>query len=299
MLVDLEGRELIDFASGIGVMNVGHCQPAVVEAIRQQATKLLHTCIHVATYEPYVALCEKLAELLPHGDRTKVMLVNSGAEAVENAVKIARQATNRPAIICYTEGFHGRTLMAMSLTSKYGYKIGCGPYAPEVYRLPFPNRYRYGDGLSEAVFVERELCRFRDSLINTVAAEQVAAVLLEPVQGEGGFVPVPPAYLRGLRELCDELGMMLILDEVQSGFCRTGRWAAYEHFGVVPDISTWAKVHGRRLADRRGHRQGGRDGWCATGNDWRHLRRQPGGLCRVVGHDSPDGGIAAWSTCRR
>ncbi len=157
---DLDGRELIDFASGIGVMNVGHCQPAVVEAIQQQAAKLLHTCIHVATYEPYIALCEKLAELLPHGERTKVMLVNSGAEAVENAVKIARQATNRPAIICYTEGFHGRTLMAMSLTSKYGYKIGCGPYAPEVYRLPFPNHYRYGDGLSEAAFVERELCGF-------------------------------------------------------------------------------------------------------------------------------------------
>ncbi len=156
-LVDVDGRELIDFASGIGVMNVGHCQPAVVEAIHQQALKLLHTGIHVATYEPYVALCEKLVELLPHGDRTKVMLVNSGAEAVENAVKIARQATNRPAIICYTEGFHGRTLMAMSLTSKYGYKVGCGPYAPEVYRLPFPNRYHSSDGLSETAFVEREL----------------------------------------------------------------------------------------------------------------------------------------------
>ncbi len=247
LLVDEEGHELIDFASGIGVMNAGHCQSSVVEAIYEQAKKLLHAGIHVATYEPYVALCEKLAELLPHGEHTKVMLVNSGAEAVENAIKIARQATNRPAIICFTEGFHGRTLMAMSLTSKYGYKIGCGPYAPEVYRLPFPNRYRYGDGLSEPVFVERELCRFRDSLVNTVAAEQVAAVLLETVQGEGGFVPVPPAYLRGLRTLCDELGILLILDEVQSGFCRTGRWAAYDHFGVVPDISTWAKAMGGGL----------------------------------------------------
>jgi 4-aminobutyrate aminotransferase/(S)-3-amino-2-methylpropionate transaminase len=246
-LVDLEGREIIDFASGIGVMNVGHCQPAVIEAIQQQAAKLLHTCFHVATYEPYVELCEKLVELLPHGAATKAMLVNSGAEAVENAVKIARQATNRPAIICYTEGFHGRTMMAMSLTSKYGYKIGCGPYAPEVYRLPFPNRFRYGDGLSETAFVARELNRFRDSLVNSVAAEQVAAVLLEPVQGEGGFVAVPPAYLQGLRELCDEHGILLILDEVQSGFCRTGRWAAYEHYGVVPDISTWAKSMGGGL----------------------------------------------------
>lgn len=246
-IADLEGRQFIDFAGGIGVMNVGHCQPSVVEAICQQANRLLHAGIHVATYEPYVALCEKLAALLPHGDRTKVMLVNSGAEAVENAIKIARQATNRPAVICYTEGFHGRTLMAMSLTSKFGYKIGCGPYAPEVYRLPFPNRYRYGDGLSETDFVQRELCRFRDSLTNTVAAEQVAAVILEPVQGEGGFIPVPREYLQGLRALCDEHGMLLILDEVQSGFCRTGRWAAYEHYGVTPDISTWAKSMGGGL----------------------------------------------------
>ncbi len=153
LLIDVEGREFIDFASGIGVMNVGHGQPEVLEAIRQQSNQLVHAGIHVATYEPYVALCEKLAELFPHGERTKVMLVNSGAEAVENAIKIARQATGRPAVICYTEGFHGRTLMAMSLTSKYGYKVGWGPYAPEVYRLPFPNVFRYGDGLSEAAFV--------------------------------------------------------------------------------------------------------------------------------------------------
>ena len=246
-LIGPDGNEVIDFAGGIGVVNAGHCPPAVIEAIQRQASKLMHTCIHVATYEPYVALCEKLVELLPHGDRTKVMLVNSGAEAVENAIKIARQATNRPAVLCYTEGFHGRTLMAMSLTSKFGYKIGCGPYAPEVYRLPFPNHFRYGDGLSEAAFVERELCRFRESLVNTVAAEQLAAVLLEPIQGEGGFIPVPAAYLRGLREICDENGILMILDEVQSGFCRTGSWSAYEHYGVVPDISTWAKSMGGGL----------------------------------------------------
>lgn len=246
-VIDLDGRSLLDFASGIGVMSAGHCQPTVVEAIHQQAGKLLHAGIHVATYEPYVAVCEKLASLLPHGERTKVMLVNSGAEAVENAVKIARQATNRPAVICYTEGFHGRTLMAMSLTSKYGYKVGCGPYAPEVYRLPFPNYYRRNDGLTESAFVERELARFTESLNNSVAAEQIAAVVMEPVQGEGGFVPVPPTYLTGLRALCDKHGILLILDEVQSGFCRTGRWASYEHYGVVPDISTWAKAMGGGL----------------------------------------------------
>lgn len=247
VLRDVDGQELIDFAGGIGVLNVGHCQEAVVAAIREQAGKLLHTCIHVATYEPYVALCEKLTQLFPHGAKTKAMLVNSGAEAVENAVKIARQATGRQGVICFTEGFHGRTMMSMSLTSKVGYKLGCGPFAPEVYRLPFPNRYRYGDGLSETDFVTRELKRMEEALHNLVAAEQVAAIVLEPVQGEGGFVPAPRAYLQGLREICTKHGIMLVLDEVQTGFCRTGKWAAYEHYNVIPDISTWAKSMGGGL----------------------------------------------------
>jgi 4-aminobutyrate aminotransferase/(S)-3-amino-2-methylpropionate transaminase len=247
VITDPEGREFIDFVGGIGVMNVGHGHPRVIDAIQIQSQALLHTCFQVATYQPYVELCEKLVELFPHGDSTKVLLINSGAEAVENAIKIARQATNRSAVICYTEGFHGRTMMAMSLTSKFGYKIGCGPYAPEIYRLPFPNYYRYGDGVSEEAFVKRELSRFRESLVNSVAAEQVAAVIIEPVQGEGGFTPAPIAYLQGLRKICDESGILLILDEVQSGFCRTGRWAAYEHYGVTPDLSTWAKAMGGGL----------------------------------------------------
>jgi 4-aminobutyrate aminotransferase/(S)-3-amino-2-methylpropionate transaminase len=228
-------------------MNAGHCNERVVDAIREQAGTLLHTCFHVATYEPYVALCEKMAALFPHGDRTKVFLVNSGAEAVENAVKIARQATGRPAVICYTESFHGRTLLGMSLTSKVRYKSGCGPFAPEIYRLPFPNRFLYGDGLDEDAFVDRELERLRAAFHNMVEADQVAAVLIEPVQGEGGFVPAPASYLRGLREICDEHGIVLIFDEVQSGFCRTGEWAAYQHTDVVPDVSTWAKSMGGGL----------------------------------------------------
>lgn len=244
ILVDADGRELIDFAGGIGVMNVGHCHPEVVRAIAEQAGRLTHTCIHVATYEPYIELCEALAARFPHGDRTKVLLNNTGAEAVENAVKIARQATGRSAVLCYSEGFHGRTLMAMTLTSKVGYKVGCGPYAPEVYRLAFPNRFKFGDGLGEAAFVERELGRFKQALVSMVPAEQVAAVIIEPVQGEGGFVPAPVGYLRGLRRLCDEHGIMLICDEVQTGFGRTGKWAAYEHAGIIPDISTWAKSMG-------------------------------------------------------
>ncbi|MFT4605056.1 MAG: 4-aminobutyrate aminotransferase/(S)-3-amino-2-methylpropionate transaminase [Rhodothermales bacterium] len=243
-VTDAEGHEFIDFAGGIGVMNVGHSAPEVVRAIQEQAEKLIHVSIHVATYERYVELCEKLIELLPHGDSTKVILINSGAEAVENAIKLARQATGRAAVICYTEAFHGRTLMALALTSKTKYKTGCGPLAPEVYRLPYPSHFKYGDGLSEEAFIERELERMEAAFLNVVPAEQVAAVILEPVQGEGGFAVAPAAYLRGLREICDRHGIMLILDEVQSGFCRTGKWGAYEHAGIVPDLSTWAKSMG-------------------------------------------------------
>lgn len=247
VITDSDDRELIDFAGGIGVMNVGHANEKVVAAIRDQAGKLVHTCIHVATYEPYVALCEKLIELLPHGASTKAMLVNTGAEAVENAIKIARQATGRPAVMCYSEAFHGRTMMCMTLTSKTGYKIGCGPFAPEVYRLPYPNHFRYGDGLSMEDFVARELGRFEDALLNQVPVEHLAAVIIEPVLGEGGFVPAPAEYLQGLREICDRHGIVLIFDEVQSGFGRTGRWASYEHAGVTPDLSTWAKSMGGGL----------------------------------------------------
>lgn len=243
-VVDAEGNEFIDFAGGIGVMNVGHSAPDVVRAIQEQAEKLIHVSIHVATYEPYVALCEKLVELFPHGESTKAILINSGAEAVENAIKLARQATGRPAVICFSEAFHGRTLMALTLTSKTKYKTGCGPFASEVYRLPYPNHFRYGDGLSEGDFVTRELERIEATFLNTVSADQVAAIILEPVQGEGGFAVASPKYLRGLREICDRHGIMLILDEVQSGFCRTGTWAAYEHAGITPDLSTWAKSMG-------------------------------------------------------
>ncbi len=245
MITDADGREMIDFAGGIGVMNVGHCDDNVVNAICEQAKKLTHGCIHVSTYEPYVQLCEKLVELFPHGDKgTKAMLVNSGAEAVENAIKFARQATKRPAIIAFSEGFHGRTLLCTTLTSKTGYKSGCGPFAPEVYRLPYPNQFRSGRELDSAAFVERELARLRDAFVSMVRAEDVAAIILEVVQGEGGFCVAPQAYLKGLRQICDEHGIMLIFDEVQSGFCRTGKWAAYQHFDVTPDISTWAKSMG-------------------------------------------------------
>lgn len=241
IITDLDGNELIDFAGGIGVINAGHCPQPVVDAIIEQSKKFVHTSFNVVSYEPYVELCEELVDLFPHGDQTKVMLVSTGAEAVENAIKIARQATGRQGIVCFTDAFHGRTMMAMSLTSKVDYKKGCGPYAPEVYRFEFPDYYRLGQGMTEAEFCERQLAQVRENFRKVVAPEQTAAIILELVQGEGGFKVVPPAYLEGLRKICDEHGILLIFDEVQSGFGRTGKWAAYEHYSVRPDISTWAK----------------------------------------------------------
>ena len=246
-ITDLDDREYIDFAGGIGVVNAGHCPATVVEAIKNQADKYLHTSFNVVSYEPYVQLCEELAEILPHGEQTKVMLVSTGAEAVENAIKIARQATKRQAILCYTAAYHGRTMMAMTLTSKVAYKYNCGPFAPEVYRLPFPNFYRYGGKRDMDKFVEDELERLHKSSLNLVDADNVAAIIIEPIQGEGGFNPVPQKYLEGLRKYCDQHGIMLIMDEVQSGFCRTGHWASWQHYGVEPDISTYAKSLGSGL----------------------------------------------------
>lgn len=241
---DVDGKTYIDFAGGIGVLNAGHCPRPVVEAITRQAKLLTHSCFPVAIYEPYVELAEMLAKLFPHGKKTKVMLTNSGVEAVENAVKIARQATGRPGIICFTGGFHGRTLLGMTLTSKTGYKIGCGPFAPEIYRLPFPDYYKRGDGMTQKKFVARELQAFEEALHTTVDASQVAAVVLELVQGEGGFVVAPKDWVGGLAKICRKHGILLVVDEVQTGFGRTGAWSAYSQYGIVPDISTWAKSLG-------------------------------------------------------
>lgn len=243
-IVDTNGEELIDFGGGIGVLNAGHCPPPVVKAIQKQAEQLIHSCFHVSTYEPYLELCEKLAQLFPHGPQTKVMLTNTGAESVENAIKIARQATGRSAIIAYTEAFHGRSMMAMSLTSKIDYKKGCGPFAPEVYRIPFPNYYHLGNGMSDDEFSNQELARLQDAFKSMVDPKNVAAIIIELAQGEGGFNFAPKDYVKGLRKICDELGIVLIIDEVQSGFCRTGKWAAYLHYDITPDISTWAKSMG-------------------------------------------------------
>ena len=244
IITDADGKEMIDFAGGIGVVNAGHCPQPVADAIAKQAATLIHCSFNVASYDLYMQLAEKLVTLLPHGDHTKVMLTNSGAESVENAIKIARQATGRQAIICYGNAFHGRTMMAMTLTSKVGYKLDCGPFAPEVYRIPFPDYYRFGNGLNLDEFSGIHLRELEDFFHTNVPAEQVAAIIMEPVQGEGGFNVVPKKYLEGLRKVCDRYGIMLILDEVQSGFGRTGKWAAFHHYNVTPDISTWAKSMG-------------------------------------------------------
>jgi len=243
-IIDVDGNELIDFTGGIGVANAGHCPQPVVDAIIDQAQKFIHTSFNVVTYEPYIALCEKLNSLFPHGGKAKTMLVSTGAEAVENAIKIAKQATGRSAVICYSGAFHGRTMMAMTLTSKTAYSIGCGPFAPEVYRIDYPNFYKKGEGKTEEEFVAQELRRLEKFFITNVQHEDVAAIILELVQGEGGFTVAPKAYVKGLREICDKYGIMLIFDEVQTGFGRTAAWGAMDHYDVQPDISTWAKSMG-------------------------------------------------------
>lgn len=244
VMVDADGRELIDFAGGIGVLNAGHCPPTVVKAIQEQAALLIHSSFNVAIYSVYLDLADKLVSILPHGDATKVMLVNSGAEAVENVIKIAKQATKRTAVIAYGGGFHGRTMMAMSLTSKVAYKSGCGPFAPEVYRIDYPAYNSKKQHVSEEEFAEQEIQKLKMFFKSYVRSEDVAAIIIELVQGEGGFYVASKPYIQKLRQLCNETGIMLIFDEVQSGFGRTGKWAAYEHYDVLPDLSTWAKSMG-------------------------------------------------------
>jgi len=233
-LTDADGREYIDFAGGIGVLNLGHTPDAVVEAIQQQAAELIHACFPVAAYEPYLEVCRMLSELAPGADEKKAVLINSGAEAVENAVKIARYHTGRQAVITFDRGFHGRTLLAMSLTSKLVYKRGMGPFAPEIYRAPAPYPYR---GISTADALEALDWMFKA----TVDPASVACVILEPIQGEGGFTVMPAEFIQGLKARCEEHGILYIDDEVQAGMGRTGTLWGIEHSGVVPDMITVGK----------------------------------------------------------
>ncbi len=234
-ITDIDGNTFIDFAGGVGVINVGHCHPRVVDAIQEQAARFVHTDFTVVPYASYVELAERLGDLAPFAGPTRAAFFNSGAEAVENAVKIARLATGRPAVIVFEAAFHGRTMLAMTMTSKvHPYKTGMGPFAPEVYRAPFPDAYR-GPSPADAL---AELERMFSS---HVAPSQVAAIVFEPQLGEGGFIPAPAEFVEGLRRICDREGIILVADEVQTGFGRTGRMFAMEHFAVEADLMCVAK----------------------------------------------------------
>ncbi len=244
---DTEGKEYIDFLSGIGVNNVGHTHPKVASAIRAQSEKYLHTCFHTLMYEPYIEVAERLNGIVPVRGEAKTMLANSGAEAVENAVKIARAHTGRPAVICFDNAFHGRTMLTMTMTSKIRpNKTRTGAWAPFVYRAHFPYCYRCpwnlvpetcGLPCAESYF-EKDIFKFQ------VDPGETAAVVIEPVQGEGGFIPMPEGYLAALRKLCDARSILLIMDEIQSGFGRSGKMFATEYSGVEPDIMVTAKALG-------------------------------------------------------
>ena len=224
-VTDVDGNTFIDFTGGVGCLNVGHSNPRVIEAAKEQLERFTHTDFTIVPYESYIALAERLCELVPISGELRAAFFNSGAEAIENAVKFARSYTRRPAVVAFDGGFHGRTLLALSLTSKtHPYKAGLGPFAPEVYRVPF-----------------NELAELERAFKTRVAAEEVAAIVFEPVQGESGFIAGDPEFVAGLRRICDENGIVLVADEVQTGFCRTGRLFAMEHFGIEPDLVTIAK----------------------------------------------------------
>jgi len=234
-VTDVDGNTFIDFTGGIGCLNVGHSHPHVVAAAQEQLERFSHTDFGIVPYEVYVTLAERLLAYAPFTGPGKAAFFNSGAEAVENAVKLARAFTGRPAVIAFEGGFHGRTLMALTLTSKtHPYKAGLGPFAPEVYRTAYPYEYRGIDS-------QAALAALEQTLLTQVAAETVAAIVIEPVLGEGGFVPAPAEFLRGVRRICDEHGIVLVADEVQTGFGRTGKFFAIEHSDVEPDLVVIAK----------------------------------------------------------
>ena len=234
-VTDVDGNTFLDFTGGVGCLNVGHSHPRVVEAAQEQLTKFSHTDFTIVPYDVYVTLAERLIEKTPIRGDAKAAFFNAGAEAIENAIKFARAYTKRPAVIGFEGGFHGRTLLALSLTSKtHPYKAGLGPFAPEVYRLPFPNEYRGPSGAEALETLER-------ALITQVAAESVAAIVIEPVQGEGGFVVAPREFVEGVRRICDDNAIVMVVDEVQTGYGRTGTMFAIEQYGVEPDLVTLAK----------------------------------------------------------
>lgn len=242
VVTDVDGNRFIDLAGGIGVLATGHTPQPLVDALKAQADKLIHMCAIVSSYESLVQLAERLNEITPGDHAKKTILMNSGAEAVETAMNIARAHTGRQGIVVFDGAYHGRTNLTMAMTSKFNlFKKGFGPFAPEVYRFPFPNVYRRPPGMSEQDYVEWHIENLEHCFTAIVDPSHVAALVIEPVQGEAGFLPAPTAWLRRLRELCDAHGILLVADEIQSGMGRTGTLWAIEHSGVVPDLMTIAK----------------------------------------------------------
>ena len=242
IITDVDGNSLIDFAGGIGALALGHCPDAVSQALKRQAEKLIHTCALVASYEPFIEVVEMLNKIAPGKGPKKSALLNSGAEAVEAAVKVARCYTGRPAIVVFEGAYHGRTNLTLAMTSKYArFKKGFGPFAPEIYRLPFPNLYRRPAEMSEDQFVDFYVKQLDHAMVAQVDPSDVAAIVIEPVQGEGGYIPTPPRFLQRIRALCDEHGMLMIADEIQCGFGRTGKLFAIENYGIVPDLLVTGK----------------------------------------------------------
>lgn len=245
VITDVDGNEFIDFAGGIGVINVGHCHEKVVKAAKEQIDRFIHTSFNVAQYEPYVRLAEKLAEVTPGDFPKKTMFANSGAEAVENAIKIAKKYTNRTGVIALECAFHGRTLLTMSLTSKVKpYKYGFGPFASDIYKIPSAYCYRCYYGQSYPSCDMQCLKNLERFFLAECSSDKIAALIAEPVQGEGGFIVPPPEFLPGLKEICEKHGILFIADEIQTGFGRTGKLFAVENFGVEPDLLAIAKSLG-------------------------------------------------------
>lgn len=245
MFLDVDGNIFMDWIGGVGVLNIGYSNDKLIDAVKSQSEKYFHTMMNIVTHEGYIDLAERLNAIVPvKGEQKKTMLVNSGAEAVENAVKIAKSHTGRPNIIVFTGAFHGRTTLAMTMTAKKAYAIGMGPFPDGVYRTEFPYLYRAPGNMTEGEAIEYYLRKLDQVFVEATPAEYVAAIVIEPVQGEGGFVPVPIEWIKAVRKLCDEKGIMLIADEVQTGFARTGRMFASEYWkeaGAAPDILATAK----------------------------------------------------------
>lgn len=242
ILKDVDGNHFIDFAGAIGTMNIGHGNQRVVAALHDQIDRYIHTGFNVMMYDPYIEFAEKLAALTPGSFKKKVMFLNSGAEAVENAIKVARKFTGRQAVVSFTGGFHGRTLLAMSLTGKVKpYKYELGPFAPEIYRAPFPYAYRRPESMDQEAYTAFILEKVKEFFITEIDPSSVAAVIMEPVQGESGFIIPDPAFIQGVHALCQQNGILFIADEIQTGFGRTGKYFAMEHYGVDPDLVVISK----------------------------------------------------------